>query len=260
MGAYEIVNPPAFGKKSQRGKFIYVLMFNVPGHSPRPFYVGQTSGLTARFGSHAMVMWHLAKFDSPVRIWIAGEVPRMNADAAEQDLITRLTSVGYLLTNKSITMSYTKRTQRQGDMTAMTAEAVREYLATPAPRTTVIAEWANKWRYTASAQAVEGSRLTAGQIRAYVASLKYPTEEARNLSLAIAEHHNPGTGHSTVILEDAMRGVPGARKVHKHANSISGIWYFARGIRPEKPHDFRLTKRHLAVIARQAGAPATTTP
>lgn len=112
MTTYEILNPPAFTKKSRHGKFIYVLMFNIAGLKTQPYYVGQSSGLTARFGGYPMIMWHLAKFDAPARIWIAGEVKAAQADPAGQDLITELSNAGYLLTNSSIDVSWAKRFQR----------------------------------------------------------------------------------------------------------------------------------------------------
>ena len=115
MPDYQLINPPAFTKKSRTEKFIYVLMFGVPGLPSAPFYVGKTSGLTGRFGSHSMLVWHHAKFGAVARIWVAGSVRTMDADLAEQDLITMLSDAGHLLTNTAITQSRVNKVQAAGD-------------------------------------------------------------------------------------------------------------------------------------------------
>lgn len=101
--AYELVNPPSSGFKAGPGyTFIYVLMFNIPGYPSKPYYVGQAQGLRERFGNHHMITWHVARFESPPRVFIAGRVPADLADQAEQNLITRLTRAGYRLTNTMV--------------------------------------------------------------------------------------------------------------------------------------------------------------
>jgi hypothetical protein len=245
MATYEIINPPAFSKKSRHGKFIYVLMFNVAGLKSLPYYVGQSSWLTARFGGHTMIMWHLAKFDAPARIWIAGEVTASQADAAEQDLITKLSSAGYLLTNSSIDMSWAKRVQRHGGLFQLTAAQAREYLSRDSPRTTVLVDWKRKWEPAPPKYASAGAALTRDQVVDYVSELPYESPLVRNVSLAIAQHHDSRIGYSRLVFKEAMRGVPGAGKVYNHARKLTWLWYFNRAILPDKLHDFRLTAKHL---------------
>lgn len=248
MATYEIINPPAFSKKSRHGKFIYVLMFNATAQNSVPYYVGQSSGLTARFGSHQMIMWHFAKFDEPARIWIAGEVPAAKADAAEQDLINRLSDAAYLLTNSVISNSRVKRYQKQGGLFILTAVQIRNYVARNHPRTRILAEWTQTWIPAPPKYAAAGARLTASQVIEYVSGLEYPSSLVRNVSVAIAEHHDPTIGYSRIIFKEAMRGVPGAGKVYNHAGKLMGIWFFNRAILPDHLHDFRLTARHMAAI------------
>lgn len=248
MATYEILNPPAFSKKSRDGKFIYVLMFNAAGHHSVPYYVGQSSGLTARFGAHQMIMWHFAKFDSPARIWIAGEVSAAQAHAAEQDLIYRLSGAGYLLTNSVISDRRVKRYQKQGSLFSLTAAQIGSYIARNHPRTRVLAEWTQKWIPAPPGYVAAGGRLTTSQVMDYVSGLEYPSSPVRNVSVAIAGYHNPTIGYSRIIFKEAMRGVPGAGKVYNHARKLRGIWFFNRAIRPDHPHDFRLTAKHLAAI------------
>lgn len=250
MATYEIINPPAFSKKSRHGKFIYVLMFNVAGLKSLPYYVGQSSGLTARFGGHAMIMWHLAKFDAPARIWIAGEVKAAQADAAEQDLITRLSDAGYLLTNSTIDMSWAKRFQRQGGLFHLTAGQVGEYLSRNSPRTTVLVGWKRKWEPEPKKYAAAGAAITLDQVVDYVSELTYESPLVRNVSLAIARHHDPSIGYSRIVFKEAMRGVPGVGKVYNHARKLTWLWFFNRAILPDQLHDFRLTAKHLEELRR----------
>lgn len=248
MAAYEILNPPAFSKKSRHGKFIYVLMLNAAGQNSVPYYVGQSSGLTARFGAHQMIMWHLAKFDAPARIWIAGEVPAAKADAAEQDLINRLSDAGYLLTNSVISNSKAKRYQKQGGLLGLTAVQIRSHVGRNHQRTRVLAELTQKWIPAPPGYVAAGTKLTTSQVIEYVSGLEYPSSPVRNVSVAIAEHHDPTIGYSRIIFKEAMRGVPGAGKVYNHARKLTGIWFFNRAILPDHLHDFRLTARHMAEI------------
>ncbi|MDQ0733522.1 hypothetical protein [Arthrobacter sp. B1I2] len=245
MTTYEILNPPAFTKKSRHGKFIYVLMFNIADMKTLPYYVGQTSGLTARFGGHPMIMWHLAKFDAPPKIWIAGEVKAARADAAEQDLITNLSNAGYLLTNSSIDMSWAKRFQRQRGLFHLTAAQVRDHLSRDSPRTTVLVAWKRKWQAEPPKYAAAGSALTRDQVVDYVSKLTYDSPSVRDVSLAIARHHDSDLGYSRVVFKDAMRGIPGVGKVYNHARKLTWLWYFNRAILPDQLHDFRLTAKHL---------------
>lgn len=264
MATYEILNPPAFSKKSRHGKFIYVLMFNVAGQKSVPYYVGQSSGLSSRFGGHQMIMWHFAKFDVPAHIWIAGEIPAAKADAAEQDLINRLSDVGYLLTNSAISISWVKRYQKEGGLSGLTAGQIRSYLGRNLSRTRVLSEWTQKWIPAPPGYVAAGVTLARSQVVDYVSGLEYPSSLVRNVSVAIAEHHDPTIGYSRIIFKEAMRGVPGAGKVYNHARKLTGIWFFNRAILPDHLHDFRLTARHLAAIgthvedgALQDGAPRT---
>lgn len=246
MATYEILNPPAFSKKSRHGKFIYVLMTNVNGQNSVPYYVGQSSGLTARFGGHQMIMWHFAKFDAPAHIWIAGEVPAAKADAAEQDLITRLSDVGYLLTNSAISSSRAKRYQKLGGLFSLTADQVKSYVGRNLSRTRVLTEWTQKWIPAAPGYVAAGAALTTSQVLDYVAGLEYPSSPVRSVSIAIAKNHDPTIGYSRIIFKEAMWGTPGAGKVYNHARKLTGIWFFNRAILADHLHDFRLTARHLA--------------
>lgn len=250
MAIYEIINPPAFSKKSRQGKFIYVLSFNAGNQTAIPFYVGQSSGLTARFGNHQMVMWHFAKFGVPARIWIAGEVPSAKADFAEQDLITRLSDAGYRLANRAINQSRAKRFQREDPLLEMSNERIRAYLCKGFPRTHVLDGWKRKWIPSPPGYVAEGTSLSTKQVVDYVTALEYPSEPVRNVSLAIAEHHDPAIGYSRIILKEAMRGVPGAKRVYKQPRSLTHLWFFNRMIVPEHLHDFRLTSKHMAAAKR----------
>jgi hypothetical protein len=249
VGAYEILNSPAFSKKSRHGKFIYVLMFNVAGLKSSPYYVGQSSGLTARFGGHMMLMWHLAKFDAPAHVWIAGEVPATKADAAEQDLITRLSNAGYLLTNSSIDMSWAKRFQKQGGLLELTNPQIKDYLSRRSVRTAVLSDWKRKWEPEPPGYVAAGTALTTAQVIDYVSRLTYPSPLVRNVSVAIAEQHDPQIGYSRILFKEAMRGQPGAGKVYSHARKLTGLWYFNRAILPDHLHDFRLTAKHMSEIS-----------
>jgi hypothetical protein len=245
---YEVLNSPAFSKKSRHGKFIYVLIFNVAGQRNVPYYVGQSSGLTARFSSHQMIMWHFAKFEAPAHIWIAGEVPAAKADAAEQDLIHRLSDAGYRLTNSTISHSRAKRIQKQEGLLGLTTDQIRVYLSRNFSRTRVLSEWTQKWIPAPPGYVAAGATLTTSQVIEYVSALEYPSSLVRNVSVAIAEHHDPKIGYSRIVFKEAMRGVPGVSKVYNHARKLTGLWFFNRAILPDHLHDFRLTARHLAAV------------
>jgi hypothetical protein len=176
-------------------------MFNVAGLKSLPYYVGQSSGLTRASGGHTMIMWHLAKFDAPARIWIAGEVTASQADAAEQDLIAKFSNAGYLLTNSSIGMSWAKRVQRQGGLFHLTAAQAREYLSRDSPRTTVLVDWKRKWEPAPPKYASAGAALTCDQVVDYVSELPYESPLVRNVSLAIAQHHDSRIGYSPLSLQ-----------------------------------------------------------
>lgn len=254
MAVYDILNAPAFSKKSRHGKFIYVLMFNAAGRRGVPFYVGQSSGLTARFGSHQMIMWHLAKFDAPAHVWIAGEVSAVKADFAEQDLITRLSSAGYRLTNRTISHSRAKKFQQQEGLLNLTADQIRAYLCRDFPRTSVLAGWTRKWIPAPPGYVEAGTALATSQVVDYVSGLEYSSVLVRNVSLAIAQNHDPLNGYSRLVFKDAMRGIPGAGRVYNHARQLTWLWFFNRAILPDHLHDFRLTTKHLAEAAHTLGA------
>lgn len=259
MQTYKIDNPPDFSRKSKDGKFIYVLMFNMQGVPPRPFYVGQTSGLTARFSNHEMVTWHHARFDAPVRIYVGGEVLAADADAAEQDLIALLMKAGYFLANTSITDRMAKRIGRsRGNLREMTREEVRAYLSTPLPSLRVLGDWQQRWVRADRKYVILGSQLTSAQVVEYVGSLDYPTMEVRNISVAIARLHDAEVGYSKIVLADELKGTPGYGKLHKNLKRLTGVWNFNRYVRPETQHQFRLTFKHLAkataAAKEQAGA------
>ncbi|MET1036121.1 MAG: hypothetical protein ABWX68_12875 [Arthrobacter sp.] len=247
MANYVLLNPPATPQAARSGKFVYVLLFNVPG-SPEgiPYYVGVTSGLTARFADHGRIIWHRAKFDAPPAVWIAGQVPASDVDAAEQDLILRLTAAGYLLANTFIANSWAKAYQHDALLAGFTAEQVRAYLGAPRPKTHVLADWSRRW--CPEPPATAGLLGTEAVVR-YVAGLEYPSELVRDVSVAIAAAHDPELGFSRIVLADALHGMPGAKRVYLHPRKLTGVWVFNRAIDPAQPHDFRLTKHHLSAVS-----------
>lgn len=248
MLRYEIMNPPDFSKKSKDGKFIYVLMFNVDDDPLRPFYVGQTSRLTRRFNAHEMLIWHLARFDRPAWAYIAGEVPKLDADAAEQDLIARLSRAGYSLINTTITDRGAKRIQRGlPAVRVLGREELRQYLHRPKPK--VLDGWREQWARPARRFVEIGSQLTTSEVVSYVSSLTYPSKEVRNVSVAIAQLHDSELGYSNIVLSDELKGTPGFGKLHKHLRKLKEVWYFNAHVRPGQPHQFRLTKKHLAKLS-----------
>jgi hypothetical protein len=185
-------------------------------------------GAYTRFGGHTMIMWHLAKFDAPARIWIAGEVTASQADAAEQDLSAKLSNAGYLLTNSSIGMSWAKRVQRQGGLFHLTAAQAREYLSRDSPRTTVLVDWKRKWEPAPPKYASAGAALTCDQVVDYVSELPYESPLVRNVSVAIAQHHDSRIGYSRLVFKEAMRGVPGVGKVYNHPGSADDFGHFVQ--------------------------------
>ena len=239
MPDYVLLNPPAFSKKSRSRKFIYVLMFNLPGLPPAPFYVGQTNGITARFGGHSMLMWHRAKFNSPAQAWIAGSVGALDADFAEQDLITRLSAAGYLLVNTSIADTAAKRFQETTKLKNMTEKQVVNSLGAAPKRALILPGWIKRWCSTPE-YVIIGSKLTREQVVEYVSGLKYRHEAGLQMSRRIAEAHDQELGYSRMLIMG---------KPQKTLNVLRDIWFFGGAVTKGEMHDFRLTGKRLKALS-----------
>jgi len=143
---YFILNPPKVGSAPLGYKYIYVLMFNVEGmEKVVPFYVGQTDNLAHRFGNHQRIMWHFAKFEQPVKIWVAGLVPTSTINPAEQDLIHLLAKAGYRLTNSQVTIKASHGRQKANNLELIKKDEIVRYLETISIQDKVLQGWKQRW-------------------------------------------------------------------------------------------------------------------
>ncbi len=246
---YELINPPATGMKAVPGwTHIYVLMFNIPGYPAKPFYVGQARGLTQRFGSHQMITWHVARFGSPPRVFIAGLVRTETADVAEQNLIARLSRAGYRLTNTMVVRAG-KVVRRPTVVLTEPLEATLHHLRTPAPKDSVLLAWQSQFAPTdGQRQTVSGSDLHPDEVMSYAEALEYPTLAARHVSLHIAKSFDPGFQCSVLDIVPEFKGQQSAKNLHHTLMRMRDVWVFSKGLQPGKVKSYRLTKKHRAAV------------
>lgn len=246
--AYELINPPAYGMTAATGRtFIYVLMFNIPGYPSKPFYVGQADRLTQRFGNHQMITWHVARFGTPPRIFIAGQVQSDTADLAEQNLIARLARAGYRLTNTMV-MRAGKIVRRPTPFLTEPRESTLHHLNTPPPMDSVFLAWQAQFLpATATSRPVSEDELHPDEVLAYVEGLEYNSPAAREVSVLIAKAFDPGFRGSTVnIVREFEGGRPA--ELQRTLMQLRGVWVFSKGLRAGRAKGYRLTKRHTATV------------
>ncbi|QOT19435.1 GIY-YIG nuclease family protein [Paenarthrobacter sp. YJN-5] len=247
--AYELINPPSTGMKAVTGwTYIYVLMFNIPGYSSKPFYVGQARGLTQRFNNHQMVTWHVARFGTPPRVYIAGLVRTEIASEAEQNLIVRLRRAGYRLTNTMIVRGGRIVRQDTGYLSEPRETTLR-HLSLPSPKESVLLAWQAQF-LPADGQrtTVSGSDLHPDEVLAYVETLEYATPAAREVSLAIAKAFDPGFQSAVIDIVPQFKGQHSAKSLYHTLMRMRDVWVFSKGMPPGKVKNYRLTKNHTAAI------------
>lgn len=228
--------------------YIYVLMFNIPGYSSKPFYVGQARGLTQRFNNHQMVTWHAARFGTPPRVYIAGLVRTEIASEAEQNLIARLRRSGYRLTNTMVVRGGRIVRQDTGRLSEP-RETTLHYLSVPSPKESVLLAWQAQFLAADGHRTtVTGSDLNPDEVIAYVETLEYATPAARDVSVVIAKAFDPGFQCAVLDIVPQFKGLYSAKGLYHTLLRMRDVWVFSRGLPPGKVKNYRLTKRHTAAI------------
>lgn len=249
---YKILNEPTTGKTAPAGrKFIYVLMFNIDGKTHKPFYVGQTRSLTARFADHQMVTWHAAKFGRPALIWIAGQVKERLADQAEQSLIGSLLRANYRLTNTAIARANRQRQSARAKLSFQHEDTpvILRYLDQPVTGTPVLRTWQAHWEADEGYEMpAAGNELQPAEVMDHIRALDYRSPEGRGLSGLIAAAFDPGWQRSDIDLLTAAKGTWGPKTVHRAGLEIRHIWVFRRGFTAGTVKGFRLTKNQTAAV------------
>ena len=253
--AYDLINPPASGMKAGAGQtFIYVLMFNIPGHPSKPYYVGQAQGLRQRFGNHQMITWHVARFGSAPRVFIAGLVPSAIADHAEQNLIARLARAGYRLTNTMVQRAG-RIVRRPTPFLSEPVEATLHHLNTPPPRGSVFLAWQAQFvPVKGNQRPVTGCELHPDEVLSYVEELGYRSPEAKEVSLELARAFDPGFQGTTLDIVHVFRGRHTAKHLKHTLMRLRDLWVFSKGLQAGRAKGYRLTKRHTAAILALRGA------
>lgn len=247
---YELINPPATGMTAAAGRtHIYVLMFNIPGYPSKPFYVGQARGLTQRFGNHQMITWHVARFGTPPRIFIAGQVPSDTADLAEQNLIARLARAGYRLTNTMVVRAG-KIVRRPTPFLTEPRESTLHHLGTSPPRDSVLLAWQAQFvPASGNHPPVSGDELHPDEVLAYIEGLEYNSPNAKELSLLIAKAFDPGFQGSILNIVRELQDRRQSTKQLQHTlMRLRDVWVFSKGLQKGRAKGYLLTKRHTAAV------------
>jgi hypothetical protein len=128
--------------------FIYILTFNLTRNLVIPFYVGQAINPIRRFENHTRIAWHYGKFIRPTKVYIAGSVHKSVADKAEQDMISRLSMIGYSLINIAISDAFAQKIRREHDLESWTVEKIYEYSEKMPTLTglSVLHDWQDNWK------------------------------------------------------------------------------------------------------------------
>lgn len=191
-------------------------------------------------------MWHWAKFERPVKVWIAGTVDVGKADAAEQDLISLLVNAGYRLTNSQVSAKSARTKQRTNNLELLKREEILEYTAKFTKTTTVLNVWKNKWTSTLRGQTTYSKAHTANPqvlrdiCKELVQKDSRSSDASIKLSNLLIEAYD---FREDVVPYEAIAHILQDENFFKAFNSLSGIWHMAARKKIPRNRKIRFTRQ-----------------